>query len=113
MAIALARQNGAPLSIVHALPPLMVPVGGDMAYLPPRTYEALDQGARQRARRRLAAIAGRARKAGVRATALLLDGAPHEQIGRAVRRVRADLLVIGTTAAAACSRSFSEAWPSA
>ena len=32
----------------------------------------------------------------MRATALLLDGAPHEQIGRAVRRVRADLLVIGT-----------------
>lgn len=95
-AIALARQNGAPLTIVHALPALIIPVGGDMGYLPPRTYEAIDQNTRQHARRQLAASAGRAKKAGVRATGLLLDGAPQDQIGRAVRRVRADLLVIGT-----------------
>ena len=41
-------------------------------------------------------LAWRARKAGVRVTTILLDGAPHEQIPRAVRRTRADLLVIGT-----------------
>jgi nucleotide-binding universal stress UspA family protein len=34
--------------------------------------------------------------AGVRATGLLLDGAPHDQIPRAARRNRADLIVIGT-----------------
>jgi len=95
-AIALARQNRAPLSIVHALPPLMMPVGGDMAYLPPRTYEAIDQNARQYARKHLAALTERAKRAGVRASALLLDGVPHDQIPRAVRRTRADLLVIGT-----------------
>jgi nucleotide-binding universal stress UspA family protein len=95
-AIALARQNRAPLAIVHALPPPVIPVGGDFAYVPPKTYEALDQNARQHARRQLAALVTRARKAGVRATALVLEGTPHEQIPRAVRRVRADLVVIGT-----------------
>jgi nucleotide-binding universal stress UspA family protein len=95
-AIALARQNGAPLTIVHALPPPVVPLGGEIAYVPAATYEAIDQSARQYARKQLAVRTGRARKAGVRATALLLDGAPHEQISRAVRRARADLLVVGT-----------------
>jgi nucleotide-binding universal stress UspA family protein len=95
-AMALARQNQAPLSIVHALPPTVIPVGGDFGYLPPKTYEAIDQNARQHARKQLAALVKRARKAGVRVTAILLDGAPHEQIPRAVRRTRADLIVIGT-----------------
>jgi nucleotide-binding universal stress UspA family protein len=95
-AMALARQNGAPLSIVHVLPPLALPVGGEMAYLPPATYEAIDQRARQHARKQLAILVTRAKKAGVRATALLLDGLPHEQILRSVRQTRADLMVIGT-----------------
>ena len=95
-AIALARQNRAPLAIVHALAPPVIPVGGDFGYIPPRTYEALDQNARQHARRQLVALGTRARKAGVRATMLLLDGSSHEQIPRAVRRMRADLVVIGT-----------------
>ena len=95
-AIALARQNRAPLAILHALPPVVMPVGGDMAYVSPQTYEAIDRGARDYARKHLAAVTARARKAGVRVTALLVDGAPHEQIPRAIRRTRADLVVIGT-----------------
>lgn len=95
-AVALARQNRAPLTIVHALAPTVIPVGGDFGYIPPKTYEALDQNARQHARKQLAALGARARKAGVRATLLLVDGGPSEQIPRAVRRTRADLIVIGT-----------------
>jgi nucleotide-binding universal stress UspA family protein len=95
-AIALARQNRAALQVVHALPPLALPVGGDFAYMPPGTYETIDRRARQHAQKQLSALVARARKVGVRATALLLDGAPHEQITRAARRARADLIVIGT-----------------
>jgi nucleotide-binding universal stress UspA family protein len=95
-AIALARQNRAPLTIVHALAPSVMPVGGEMTYVPPGTYEAIDQSARQYARKRLATLTDRAKKAGVRATPLLLDGTPHEQISRAARRTRADMVVIGT-----------------
>ncbi|HEX4994617.1 MAG TPA: universal stress protein, partial [Methylomirabilota bacterium] len=43
-----------------------------------------------------AAIVARARKAGVRATGLLLEGVPHERVARAARARKADLLVIGT-----------------
>jgi nucleotide-binding universal stress UspA family protein len=38
----------------------------------------------------------RARKAGVRATGLLLEGVPHERVARAARAKKVDLLVIGT-----------------
>jgi len=95
-AIALARQNRAALRVVHALPPLALAVGADFAFVPTGTYEAIDRRARQHAQKQLKALVGRARKAGVRATTLLLDGAPHEQVARAARRTRADLLVIGT-----------------
>jgi nucleotide-binding universal stress UspA family protein len=93
-AIALARQNRAPLSIAHALPPPAMIVGDGFAT--PQTYEVIDRSARQHARKQLTALVARARRAGVRATALLLDGAPHEQVPRAARRTRADLIVIGT-----------------
>jgi nucleotide-binding universal stress UspA family protein len=95
-AIALARQNRAPLAIAHALPPLVLPVGGDFGYVAPKTYDTIDRNARQHATKQLAAIARRAKAAGVRVAVLLLDGPPHEQIPRAIRRTRADLVVIGT-----------------
>jgi nucleotide-binding universal stress UspA family protein len=95
-AIALARQNRAALRVVHARPPLALAGGGDFAFVPPGTYETIDRQARRHAQKRLAAIVDRARKAGVRTTAFLLDGAPHEQVPRAARRMRADLIVIGT-----------------
>jgi nucleotide-binding universal stress UspA family protein len=95
-AIALARQNQAPLWVAHSLPPLVAPFGGEVAYLPPGTYEAIDRSAREHAQKQLETLVERAKQAGVRATALLLDGSPHEQIPRAARRTHADLLVIGT-----------------
>jgi nucleotide-binding universal stress UspA family protein len=95
-AIALARQNRAALQVVHALPPLALPVGGDFGYVPAGTYEAIDRRAREHAQKQLTALISRARKAGVRTTAVLVDGAPHEQVPRAARRMRADLIVIGT-----------------
>ena len=95
-AIALAGQNRAQLQIVHVLAPLVLPAGGDFAYIPASTYESIEQQARQHAQKQLAGLVARARKAGVRATAALVEGSPHEQVPRAARRARADLLVIGT-----------------
>jgi nucleotide-binding universal stress UspA family protein len=46
--------------------------------------------------KRLDAIVAQARKAGARATGLLLEGVPHERVARAARAKKADLLVIGT-----------------
>jgi nucleotide-binding universal stress UspA family protein len=105
-AIALARQSRAMLWVVHVRPPVVVPAGGDFSFALPGTYEAIDRGARQYARKQLTALVSRAQKAGVRATALLLDGGPYEQIPRAARRLRADLIVIGTHGRTGLSKAF-------
>jgi nucleotide-binding universal stress UspA family protein len=93
-AIALARQNRARLSIAHAVSPLVIPLGE--GFVSPSTYEAIDRSAHDHAKKQLAAVVARAKKAGARTTGLLLDGLPHEQVPRAARRTRADLIVIGT-----------------
>src|SRR5262245_32485897 len=93
-AIGLARQNRAGLVIVHALAPLILPLGD--GFVSSGTYDALDRRAHEQARTQLARLVARIRKRGVRATALLVDGVPHEQIPRIARRRRADLIVIGT-----------------
>ena len=94
-AIALARQNGTPLSIVHVLAPWWCHSGE--GFLSPATYEPIDRSAREHARKQLAALVA-AREEGRRRARrlLLLDGTPHEQVPRAARRSRADLIVIGT-----------------
>ena len=38
----------------------------------------------------------KAKKAGVRATSVLLEGVAHAQIARTARRLRADVVVVGT-----------------
>ena len=48
----------------------------------------------------------RARKAGVRAGGLLLEGVPHERIVRAARARKAGLLVIGTHGRTGLARFF-------
>jgi nucleotide-binding universal stress UspA family protein len=59
-------------------------------------YEELEASARAHGQKQLDALAARAGKAGVRARRFLMDGVPAEQIARAARSRRADLVVIGT-----------------
>jgi nucleotide-binding universal stress UspA family protein len=101
-AIALARQNRTPLLIAHALAPLVMPVGE--GFVSPGTYDAIDRSAREHARKQLLALVKRAKKAGAPATGLLLDGAPRDQVPRAARRNRVDLIVIGTHGRTGLSR---------
>ena len=94
-AIELAHANGAELLVVHVLAPAMPMMGAD-AYLSPKVYAEIDASARAYATAELDRLVTRAKKAGVRASKLLLDGVAHEQIGRIARARRADLVVIGT-----------------
>jgi nucleotide-binding universal stress UspA family protein len=94
MALGLALRERATLLLLHVLTPPspFVPIGGE----PPSSYLALLDAARRDARRRLAALLGRARAAGTRAQARLAEGGPVDEILKIDRRWRPDLIVIGT-----------------
>jgi universal stress protein A len=94
-AVAMAKADRAQLIIAHVMTPPSLAIPGE-GYVSPRLYEDLETSARAQAQKRLDALIAKARKAGVRATGLLLEGVPHERIARAARAKKADLLVIGT-----------------
>jgi nucleotide-binding universal stress UspA family protein len=93
-AVDMARTNRAELLLVHVLAPV-VPMVGD-GYIAPNVYEEIEASARAQAQKQLDGLVARAKKAGVRARGLLMDGVPHEQITRAARAKRADVVVLGT-----------------
>jgi universal stress protein A len=94
-AVDMAKANKAELHLAHVLTPV-VPMVGD-GYVSPQVYADIEASSRAAADKRMASLAARARKSGVaRVRTALLDGVPHEQIARAARSRRADLVVIGT-----------------
>jgi nucleotide-binding universal stress UspA family protein len=93
-AVQLAKADRAQLLIVHVLAPV-VPIAGE-GYISPQVYEDIETSGRKHAQRRLSALQAKAKKAGVRATTLLLEGVAHEQIIRAAKSKKADLIVMGT-----------------
>ena len=103
-AIEMAKANRAELLILHVINPIM-PVAGE-GYVSPRMYEELAASTRVWARKRLNALISRAKKAGVRAKGLLVEGVPHEQIIRAARSKRADLVVMGTHGRSGLAKLF-------
>ena len=82
-ALELARASRAQLIVAHVIEPT-VPMVGE-GYIPPQTYEAIEASAHAYGKRGLDKLVKQARKAGVRATARLLEGTPHERIVRAAR----------------------------
>lgn len=93
-AVELAKANRSELLVVHVMTPV-VPMVGD-GYVAPNVYEEIETSARAEARKLLDRLVAKAKKAGVRARGVLLEGVPHEQITRAARAKRADLVVLGT-----------------
>ena len=103
-ALDLAKQNGAELVVVHVLLP-PTPFMGD-GYIPPKTYDALEAANRRAAERRLSALLAKAKKARVRVKALLVEGVAYDQIARAARSRRSDLIVMGTHGRTGLSKFF-------
>jgi nucleotide-binding universal stress UspA family protein len=92
-AMALAKSQKARLTIMHVLAPIvLVPE----QYLDAMTMDRLQKQARQWSTRRLASVAMRAKKAGVKASVLLREGDAADQIVRACRSTKSDLIVMGT-----------------
>jgi nucleotide-binding universal stress UspA family protein len=95
-AVDMARRDRAPLLIAHVMSTPMPVMAGD-GYLPPATWEAMEKAYRRDAQKKLDAVVRRARKAGARATGLLLEGMPAaDRIVRAARARRAGAIVLGT-----------------
>ena len=103
-AVALAKENRAELLLVHVLLP-PTPFIGD-GYVSPKTYDELEAAARRGGQRQLAKLVAKAQKAGVRVKALLLEGVPYDQIVRAAKSKRADLIVMGTHGRTGLSKFF-------
>ena len=103
-AVDLARANRAQLLVLHVLAPV-IPMLND-SYISPKIYRDLEASARTHSQKELAALVAKAKKADVRAEAMLLDGVAHERIVRAARSKRADLIVIGTHGRTGLARLF-------
>ena len=103
-AVDLAKTNKAELQVVHVLAPAMSMVGD--GYVSPQVYEDLAASARAYGKKNLDALVAKAKKAGVRAKSILLEGMPHEQIARTARRQRADLVVMGTQGRTGLAKLF-------
>jgi nucleotide-binding universal stress UspA family protein len=104
-AVEVARATGASLTIAHVLTPVLpVATGEDPAL--PETFERVHAVTRGAAQQELDRLVERAAAAGVRATGVLLAGAPHDAIVRALKSRRADLAVIGTHGRTGLARVF-------
>ena len=103
-ALGLARANRASLTIVHVYS-IIIPMMGE-GYATPQVYDKWMADVRADAQRRLGRLVAQARKSGVRAKGLVLEGIPHDRIVRAARSTRADLIVLGTHGRTGLSRVF-------
>ena len=103
-AVDFAKAHRAELLVVHVLAPT-IPMGSG-GYISPKLYGDLEASARAYGQKELDALVATAKKAGVRAQAMLLDGSAHVGIARAARSKRADLIVIGTHGRTGLARLF-------
>ena len=93
--LAEARDNRSELVLVHVLSPV-IPMAAGEPPLRPSVYQRMNESARAWAQKQMDRLLAKAKTARVRARAVLLEGVTHEQIVRAAKRQRADMIVMGT-----------------
>jgi nucleotide-binding universal stress UspA family protein len=103
-AVDMAKTNRAELLVVHVMAPVL-PFVGD-GYVSPKVYEEIEARAHAEAQKQLNVLVAKAKKAGARVKSVLMEGMPHEQILRAARSKRADLVVLGTHGRTGLARLF-------
>jgi nucleotide-binding universal stress UspA family protein len=103
-AIDLAKANRARLTIVHVHVPI-VPLVPEQ-YLEASTWDRVDTKTRRWAERQVEKLNKKARKRGVRASAMTVTGDPAQQIVRMARSKRADFIVVGTHGRRGFSKFF-------
>jgi nucleotide-binding universal stress UspA family protein len=103
-AVELAKSNRAELLLLHVVD-ATVPLGPD-GYVAPSVYEEIQRSARAYGQRKLAGLVDKAKKAGVRARPVLLEGTAYQGILRAARSQRADMIVMGTHGRSGLAKLF-------
>ncbi|HEX2440804.1 MAG TPA: universal stress protein [Methylomirabilota bacterium] len=105
-ALAEARLSRGELVVLHVMGPVIPPAGGGEGYIVPGLYEQMSKSARAWAQKQMDRLLAKAKTARVRARGQLLEGLAHEQIVRAAKRTRANVIVIGTHGRTGVARFF-------
>jgi nucleotide-binding universal stress UspA family protein len=101
-----ARENRSELVLVHVLSPVIPMAAAGEAALTPSVYDQMSKSARAWAQKQMDRLLAKAKTARVRARGVLLEGMTHEQILRAAKRQRADIIVMGTHGRTGVARFF-------
>ena len=102
-AIELAKQNRAQVIVAHVLAPILPVADG---YVAPQMYAQMEAASRKHGKKQLDTLIARAKRAGVRAAGLSLEGVASDRIVRAARARHADVIVMGTHGRTGLSRLF-------
>ena len=94
-AIDICKSTGARLLIVHAVAPTP-PLLTEGVYIMPSTWNEIAKHGREAAERQIVEMLRRARRSGVRADGLIVQGRTAEQLVRVAHARHVDVLVLGT-----------------
>ena len=103
-AISLAQQNKAELLAVHVIEPVPYAAGEEFASA--EIYTKIEEVTDRQAKAAMAKLMQRLKKANVKAQSLLLRGSAHDQIVKAAKSKKADMIVIGTHGRTGLSKLF-------
>jgi universal stress protein A len=104
-AVNLAKQNNAELLVVHVIEPITPYVTGE-DYGSAELYMRLEDTAKKDAQTSMKKLTDRLQKAKLKVKSLLLRGTAPDQIVKAARSKRADMIVIGTHGRTGLSKLF-------
>ena len=104
-AVMLAKQNNAELLVVHVIEPAPF-VAGEKEFGGGEMYAKLEDLAKQEAQASMTKLMQRLKKTKVKAQGLLFKGSTHDQIVKAAKSKKADMIVIGTHGRTGLSKLF-------
>ena len=93
-AVNLAKQNNAELWAVHVIEPVPYVAGEEFGSA--EIYAKIEEVTDRHAKAAMVKLAQRLKKANVKVQSLLLKGSAHDQIVKAAKSKKADMIVIGT-----------------
>jgi nucleotide-binding universal stress UspA family protein len=104
-AVDFAKQNNAELVVVHVIQPVVPYVAGEDIGAA-ELYVKLEESTKQEAQASMNKLTQRLERLGVKVKSLLLKGAPADQIVKAAKNRKADMIVIGTHGRTGLSKLF-------